>query len=88
MILTKFVNFLLQTRIDRLQGADPASLESKVRQYYGTEDAGEEDNAVAGHVSNLNFEQYYLGSTVKAHQAKHWWTFDTLQAIFKQKSIA
>lgn len=42
--------FLLQTKIDRLQGADPSALENKVRQYYGTEEEGDEDNAVAGHV--------------------------------------
>lgn len=40
-----------QTKIDRLQGADSASLENKVRQYYGTDEAGDDDNAVAGHVS-------------------------------------
>lgn len=46
---------MLQTRIDRLQGADSSSLENKVRQYYGTEEAGDEDNSVAGHVSYLLF---------------------------------
>lgn len=41
----------LQTRIDQLQGADPGTLETKVRQYYGTDEAGDDDNTVAGHVS-------------------------------------
>lgn len=50
--------FHFQTRIDRLQGADPATLESKVRQYYGTEESGDEDNAVAGHVSILRPKCY------------------------------
>lgn len=36
--------------MDRLQGADPTALESKIQQYYGTDDA-EESEAVAGHVS-------------------------------------
>lgn len=46
-------NFLwfFQTRIDRLQGADPSALETKVRQHYGPENATEDDGAVAGHVS-------------------------------------
>lgn len=36
--------------MDRLQGADPNALENKIQQYYGSED-GEENEAVAGHVS-------------------------------------
>ncbi|XP_026484371.1 thioredoxin-like protein 1 [Vanessa tameamea] len=45
-----FIFYRNRTRIDRLQGADVASLENKVRQYYGTEDTGDDDNAVAGHM--------------------------------------
>ncbi|XP_045456173.1 thioredoxin-like protein 1 [Melitaea cinxia] len=45
-----FIFYRNRTRIDRLQGADVASLENKVRQYYGTEDAGDDDNTVAGHM--------------------------------------
>lgn len=32
-----------------MQGADPTALESKIQQYYGSDD-GEEGEAVAGHV--------------------------------------
>lgn len=36
-----------------------------MRQYYGTEDAGEEDNAVAGHVSKfLKFNSNYVEVTM------------------------
>ncbi|CAH2100279.1 unnamed protein product [Euphydryas editha] len=45
-----FIFYRNRTRIDRLQGADVASLENKVRQYYGNEDAGDDDNTVAGHM--------------------------------------
>ncbi|XP_075988442.1 thioredoxin-like [Anticarsia gemmatalis] len=50
-----FIFYRNRTRIDRLQGADPAVLESKVRQYYGTEEAGDEDSAVAGHMDLATF---------------------------------
>lgn len=45
-----FVFYRNRTKIDRLQGADPTILENRVRQYYGTDDGGEEDSAVAGHM--------------------------------------
>ncbi|XP_023937941.1 thioredoxin-like protein 1 [Bicyclus anynana] len=50
-----FIFFRNRTRIDRLQGADTASLENKVRQYYGTEDSGDDDNSVAGHMDLTTF---------------------------------
>lgn len=50
-----FIFYKNRTRIDRLQGADPSVLESKVRQYYGTDEAGDEDNAVAGHMDLTTF---------------------------------
>ncbi|CAH2068316.1 unnamed protein product, partial [Iphiclides podalirius] len=50
-----FIFYKNRTRIDRLQGADPASLEAKVRQYYGTDEAGDEDSAVAGHMDLATF---------------------------------
>ncbi|XP_068628277.1 thioredoxin-like protein 1 [Battus philenor] len=50
-----FIFYRNRTRIDRLQGADSGSLESKVRQHYGTEDAGDEDAAVAGHMDLVTF---------------------------------
>ncbi|XP_045785983.1 thioredoxin-like protein 1 [Maniola jurtina] len=50
-----FIFYRNRTRIDRLQGADAASLESKVRQYYGTEESGDDDNTVAGHMDLTTF---------------------------------
>ncbi|XP_059060299.1 thioredoxin-like protein 1 [Achroia grisella] len=50
-----FVFYRNRTRIDRLQGADPATLENKVRQYYGTEESNDEDNSVAGHMDLATF---------------------------------
>ncbi|CAB3257255.1 unnamed protein product [Arctia plantaginis] len=50
-----FIFYKNRTRLDRLQGADPAALESKVRQYYGTDEAGDEENAVAGHMDLATF---------------------------------
>lgn len=44
--------FFLKTKVDRLQGADPTTLESKILQYYGSEE-GEDVEGVAGHVSLL-----------------------------------
>lgn len=38
--------------MDRLQGADPTALESKIQQYYGSDD-GEDAEAIAGHVSMI-----------------------------------
>lgn len=40
---------VFQTKIDRLQGADAAALESKIQQYYGTTE-GDDGDLVGGHV--------------------------------------
>ncbi|CAG9575539.1 unnamed protein product [Danaus chrysippus] len=50
-----FIFYRNRTRIDRLQGADTTSLVNKVRQYYGTEDSGDDDNSVAGHMDLNTF---------------------------------
>ncbi|CAF4782494.1 thioredoxin-like protein 1 [Pieris napi] len=50
-----FIFYRNRTRVDRLQGADNSTLENKVRQHYGTEDAGDEDNSVAGHMDLVTF---------------------------------
>lgn len=50
-----FVFYKNRTKVDRLQGSDSATLESKVRQYYGLDDAGDEDNTVAGHMDLTTF---------------------------------
>lgn len=50
-----FIFYKNRTRIDRLQGADPSSLENKVRHYYGSDESSEDDNAVAGHMDLATF---------------------------------
>lgn len=41
---------LFQTKVDRVQGADPTSLENKIQQYYGSEDPEDGDSSFQGHV--------------------------------------
>lgn len=47
------VSFLLQTKIDRLQGADLASLEAKIQQHIGTGDADTGEDFGQGLVRNV-----------------------------------
>ncbi|CAG5041723.1 unnamed protein product [Parnassius apollo] len=42
-------------KLDNLTGANPASLEAKIRQYYGTEEAGDEDSPVPGQMDLATF---------------------------------
>lgn len=44
-----FIFYRNRTKVDRIQGADPTSLENKIQQYYGTDDT-EEGESVAGHM--------------------------------------
>ncbi|XP_019879651.1 thioredoxin-like protein 1 [Aethina tumida] len=44
-----FIFYRNKTKIDRLQGADPTGLETKIQQYYGSEDADDLE-CVAGHM--------------------------------------
>lgn len=43
---------LFKTKVDRVQGADPTSLENKIQQYYGNEDSEDGESSVQGHVSS------------------------------------
>lgn len=46
-----FIFYRNKTKVDRMQGANPSGLESKIQQLYGSGDAGEEEeDAVAGHM--------------------------------------
>ncbi|KAK9745210.1 Thioredoxin [Popillia japonica] len=45
-----FIFYRNRTKVDRLQGADPTALESKIVQYYGVDD-GEDADSITGHVS-------------------------------------
>lgn len=38
-------------KVDSIQGADPNKLEEKIKKYYDSEDNGDQDVGVAGHVS-------------------------------------
>lgn len=44
-----FIFYRNRTKVDRLQGADPVALESKIQQYYGS-DEGEDSEGIAGHM--------------------------------------
>jgi hypothetical protein len=46
--------------VDRLKGADSTSLENKIQQYYGTEDAEDCDSSVRGHVSCFEHALLYM----------------------------
>ncbi|XP_077285066.1 thioredoxin-like [Arctopsyche grandis] len=50
-----FIFYRNKTRIDRLQGADSATLENKVRQHYGDESTAGGDSPVAGHMDLATF---------------------------------
>ncbi|KRT79143.1 Thioredoxin, partial [Oryctes borbonicus] len=45
-----FIFYKNRTKVDRLQGADPASLESKIVLYYQGSDDGEDADSIAGHM--------------------------------------
>ncbi|XP_066253640.1 thioredoxin-like protein 1 [Euwallacea similis] len=44
-----FIFYRNKTKIERLQGADPTGLESKIRQFYGSEE-GDDGEGIAGHM--------------------------------------
>ncbi|XP_028033460.1 thioredoxin-like protein 1 [Bombyx mandarina] len=51
-----FIFYRNRTKIDRLEGGNTTVLENKVRQYYGSDVAEEdEDNTVAGHMDLITF---------------------------------
>lgn len=50
-----FIFYRNKTKIDRIQGADPTSLENKIQQYYGSEDSEDADSAVQGHMDLITF---------------------------------
>lgn len=51
-----FIFYRNKTKLDRIQGADPAALEAKIKQYYGTVDSTEDDDDDCGvpGVTNLS----------------------------------
>lgn len=44
---------LFQTKVDRVQGADPTGLENKIKLLYGSEEGDTGDSSVAGHVGHI-----------------------------------
>ncbi|CAK1599469.1 unnamed protein product [Parnassius mnemosyne] len=50
-----FVIYKNWRKVDLITGANPANLEAKIRQYYGTEEAGDEDSAVPGQMDLATF---------------------------------
>lgn len=49
-----FIFFRNKTKIDRITGADPALLESKIQQYLSGDDGSDGDVGVQGHVRFLS----------------------------------
>lgn len=49
-----FIFYRNKTKIDRLQGADPQALESKIQKYYGVGE-GDDSDVVSGHMDLLMF---------------------------------
>jgi hypothetical protein len=50
--------------VDRIQGADPTSLENKIQQYYGSEDSEDGDNSYQGHVRSFESILYVLYTSI------------------------
>jgi len=50
-----FIFYRNKTKVDRLKGADPTSLENKIQQYYGSEDSEDGDSSVRGHMDLSTF---------------------------------
>ncbi|CAH0391737.1 unnamed protein product [Bemisia tabaci] len=52
-----FIFYRNKAKIDRLQGADPNALESKIQQYYGDDGDDEEGSGIPGHMDLSTFIQ-------------------------------
>nr|CAD7424280.1 unnamed protein product [Timema monikensis] len=50
-----FIFYRNKTKIDRIQGANHEALESKIQQYYGSEEEDDGDSAVHGHMDLSTF---------------------------------
>jgi thioredoxin len=50
-----FVFFRNKTKIDTLRGADPGSLEEKIKKWYGSGDEAEDESLVKGHMDLASF---------------------------------
>ncbi|XP_023024831.1 thioredoxin-like [Leptinotarsa decemlineata] len=50
-----FIFYRNKIKIDRLQGSDPVGLENKIKQFYGTEESEDSEEAVVGHMDLLPF---------------------------------
>lgn len=74
-----------QTKLDSLQGADPETLEARVKQHYGDGEGEEtEDTGVPGHVSIVPYYTialYILGTLRNKHTQKSFSLVSMLQFI-------
>ncbi|CAH1163798.1 unnamed protein product [Phaedon cochleariae] len=50
-----FIFYRNKIKVDRIQGADPTSLENKIQQYYGESEESEDSEGVAGHMDLTPF---------------------------------
>lgn len=50
-----FIFFRNKTKVDRIQGADPNTLEAKIKQYYGGGEETGDESGVAGHMDLSSF---------------------------------
>ncbi|XP_075224247.1 thioredoxin-like [Lycorma delicatula] len=50
-----FIFYRNKTRVDKIQGADPTSLESKIKQHYTAEDGEDVDSSLQGHMDLTPF---------------------------------
>ncbi|OXU18787.1 thioredoxin-like protein 1 [Nasonia vitripennis] len=50
-----FIFYRNKIKLDSCQGADPAGLESKIKQFYGSGDADDSEGSVAGHMDLSSF---------------------------------
>jgi len=50
-----FIFFRNKTKIDTLRGADPGSLEERIKKWYGSGDEAEDESLVKGHMDLLSF---------------------------------
>jgi len=48
-----FIFFRNKTKIDTLRGADPGSLEERIKKWYGSGEETDDDSLVKGHVSSF-----------------------------------
>ncbi|XP_014270327.1 thioredoxin-like protein 1 [Halyomorpha halys] len=54
-VMPTFYFYRNKVKVDSIQGADPNKLEAKIKKYYDSEDSGDQDVGVAGHMDLISF---------------------------------